>query len=45
MTSVRTKVKKITAPRDRQKWPMKALGKELNPVLRGWSNYFRWCLL
>ena len=34
MTSVRTKVKAMTAPRDRRKWPMEALVKELNPVLR-----------
>ncbi|GAC1488324.1 MAG: hypothetical protein NVS1B16_15600 [Pseudarthrobacter sp.] len=42
MASVRAKVKKITAPPDRLKWPMDALIKELNPVLRGWGNYFRW---
>ena len=31
MASVRAKVKKITAPPDRLKWPMDALIKELNP--------------
>ena len=42
MANVRAKVKAITAPLDRLKWPMEALIKELNPVLRGWGNYFRW---
>ena len=42
MASVRAKGKKFTAPPDRPKWPMDALIKELNPVVRGWGNYFRW---
>jgi hypothetical protein len=37
-----TKVKEITAPRWRLKQPIGALLAELNPVLRGWGNYFRW---
>ncbi len=42
MANVRAKVKAITAPPDRLMWPMDALIRELNPVLRGWGNYFRW---
>ncbi len=42
MASIRAKVKAITAPRSRLKWPIGALVAELNPVLRGWSNFFRW---
>ncbi len=42
MASVRAKVKAITAPRDRLKRPMHQVVEELNPVLRGWGNYFRW---
>jgi group II intron reverse transcriptase/maturase len=42
MVSIRAKVKAITAPRSRLKWPIGALVAELNPVLRGWGNYFRW---
>ena len=42
MASIRVKVKAITAPRARLKWPIEALVVELNPVLRGWGNYFRW---
>ena len=42
MASIRGKVKAITAPRSRLKWPIGALVAELNPVLRGWGNYFRW---
>lgn len=41
MTSVRAKIKAITAPRSRLKWPMPKIVNELNPVLRGWCNYFR----
>ena len=42
MASVRAKVKAITAPRSRLKRPIGSLVAELNPVLRGWGNYFRW---
>jgi len=42
MASIRAKIKAITAPRDRLKWPTHALVQELNPVVRGWGNYFRW---
>ena len=42
MASVRAKVKAITAPRARLKRPMHQVVEELNPVLRGWGNYFRW---
>lgn len=42
MASIRAKVKAITAPRSRLKWPIGALVTELNPVLRGWGNYFQW---
>jgi hypothetical protein len=35
MASIRAKVKSITAPRDRLKWPMHTLVQELNPVLPG----------
>jgi len=42
MASIRAKVKEITAPRSRLKWPIGDLVAELNPVLRGWGNYFRW---
>src|SRR5439155_1931110 len=38
MASIRGKVKAITAPRSRLKWPIGALVAELNPVLRGWGN-------
>jgi hypothetical protein len=42
MASIRTKVKAITAPRSRLKHSIGVLVAELNPVLRGWGNYFRW---
>jgi hypothetical protein len=41
MASIRAKIKAITAPRSRLKEPIEALVTELNPVLRGWANYFR----
>ena len=42
MASIRAKVKAITSPRERLPWPIQRLVAELNPVLRGWGNYFRW---
>ena len=42
MASIRTKVKAITAPRSRLKHSIGVLVAELNPVLRGWRNYFPW---
>ncbi|MGH7643570.1 MAG: group II intron reverse transcriptase/maturase [Candidatus Dormibacteria bacterium] len=42
MASVRAKVKAITAPRSRLKQPIGVLVTELNSVLRGWGNYFKW---
>ena len=42
MASIRAKVKTITALRSRLKQPIRVLVAELNPVLRGWGNYFRW---
>jgi RNA-directed DNA polymerase len=42
MASIRGKVKAITAPRSRLRQPIGQLVSELNPVLRGWCNYFRW---
>ena len=42
MAAIRAKVKATTAPRARLKWPIGKVVAELNPVLRGWSNYFRW---
>jgi hypothetical protein len=42
MASVRAKVKAITAPRHLLKRPMHEVVGELNPVLRGWGNYFGW---
>ena len=42
MAGLRAKVKEITAPRWRLKQPINVLVGELNLVLRGWCNYFRW---
>jgi group II intron reverse transcriptase/maturase len=42
MASIRAKVKAITASRSRLKEPTGVLVAELNLVLRGWGNYFRW---
>ena len=42
MVSIRVKVKAITAPRFRLTQPIGVLVTELNPVLRGWGNYFKW---
>jgi RNA-directed DNA polymerase len=42
MASLRARIKEITAPRWRLKQPIGVLVGELNLVLRGWCNYFRW---
>jgi group II intron reverse transcriptase/maturase len=42
MAGIRARVKEITAPRHRRTWPIAALVEELNLVLRGWGNFFRW---
>ncbi len=42
MVSLRAKIKEITAPRWRLKQPIGVIVEELNRVLRGWGNYFRW---
>jgi len=42
MAVIRGKVKAIAAPRYRLTWPMEDIVAQLNPVIRGWGNYFRW---
>jgi hypothetical protein len=42
MAAIRAKVKAISAPRARLKWPIGNIVAELSPVPRGWGNYFRW---
>ncbi len=42
MTGIRAKIKEIAAPRWRLKEPIDVIVDELNRVLRGWCNYFRW---
>jgi RNA-directed DNA polymerase len=41
MASIRAKVKERTA-RWRASWPLDEVVADLNPVLRGWGNYFRY---
>ncbi len=41
MASIRAKVKERTA-RWRASWPLDEVVGDLNPVLRGWGNYFRY---
>ena len=41
MSAIRAKVKGITAPRARLRWPIHEIVSELNPVIRGWGQFFR----
>jgi RNA-directed DNA polymerase len=41
MASIRAKVKERTR-RSRASWPLDFVVEDLNPVLRGWGNYFRY---
>lgn len=40
MASIRAKIRERTARR-RASWPLEEVVEDLNPVLRGWGNYFR----
>jgi group II intron reverse transcriptase/maturase len=40
MASIRAKVRERT-PRSRASWPLEYVVADLNPVLRGWANYYR----
>jgi RNA-directed DNA polymerase len=42
MAGIRARIKRISAPRGRLKEPIGVILEELNSVLRGWCNYFRW---
>jgi group II intron reverse transcriptase/maturase len=41
MALIRSKIKAVTG-RNQVSRPVSAVVKDLNPVLRGWGNYFRW---
>nr|WP_269145539.1 group II intron maturase-specific domain-containing protein [Cohnella fermenti] len=41
MRSMRGKIKEVTAPRNRLYWSMGKMVAELNPMIRGWRNYYR----
>jgi hypothetical protein len=41
MASIKANVRERTARR-RASWPLEEVVKDLNPVLRGWGNYFRY---
>ncbi len=41
MSSIRQRIREITAPRHKLKHPIAEIVEELNPVLRGWNIYFR----
>jgi RNA-directed DNA polymerase len=40
-SSIRAKVKAVTAPRSRLQLPVEEIVAELNPILPGWGAYFR----
>ncbi|WP_179223971.1 group II intron maturase-specific domain-containing protein [Paenibacillus tyrfis] len=37
---MRTKVREELAPRTRLKWSLKDLIAKMNPIIRGWQNYY-----
>jgi RNA-directed DNA polymerase len=41
LAALRAKIKEITGPRSLLPLPIEEIVKRLNPVLRGWGNYFR----
>ena len=41
MASIRERIRAITAPRRKLKQPIEEIVRELNPVIRGWGQYFR----
>jgi len=41
MKAIRVRIKEITAPRWKLAQGIFKIVKELNPVIRGWGNYFR----
>lgn len=42
MNNVRSKVRELTARRSILKWDLRQIVTRLNPILRGWMNYFRY---
>ncbi len=41
MRAIRAKIKEVTAPRAKRRLSLEDIVKELNPIVRGWGNYFR----